>query len=56
MTAIQFVVWLAIAVIGGNLLDPWWLYTTVPTGALLGGAWMMFGRRDGSATSGREAR
>lgn len=36
-TVIQIVVWLMIAVIGGDLDVPWWLWTPVATGLLVGG-------------------
>jgi len=40
MTLVQVIVWLMIAILGGGLREPWWLWTAVPvaiaTGVLTG--------------------
>jgi len=40
MTLVQVIVWLMIAILGGGLREPWWLWTAIPvviaTGVLTG--------------------
>jgi hypothetical protein len=39
VTAIHVTIWLLIAVIGGHVDQPWWLYIALPPGLLLAAAW-----------------
>jgi bacteriorhodopsin len=55
VTGVQVVIWLLIAIIGGHLTEPWWLWTT-GAGAALVGAWSLLTGRDGSLPSNRETR
>jgi hypothetical protein len=35
---VEFVIWLAIGVIGGDLQGPWWLWSVLVGGVVAGGA------------------
>ncbi len=36
---LEFGVWLAISIIGGSVVWPWWLWTAVGGGIIVGGFW-----------------
>ncbi|GLY88199.1 hypothetical protein [Actinoallomurus iriomotensis] len=56
VTGIQAVIWLLIAVLGGHLVEPWWLWTTGAGAALVGALSLVTGGRDGSLPSNGETR
>jgi hypothetical protein len=37
LTAIQFTVWMLACVIGGHLVNPWWLWTAAAGGVVVAG-------------------
>lgn len=45
-TAIQFVIWLLIALIGRHLESPWWMWTLLAAGVLAGAAQLLKRPRD----------
>jgi hypothetical protein len=47
-TAIQFVIWLLIALIGRHLESPWWMWTLLAAGVLAGAARLLNGPRNGA--------
>jgi hypothetical protein len=56
-SAIQFVVWLLIVVLGGDMVAPWWLWTVGAGGALVGAGWLAVRTTpDQSLSNDRETR
>jgi hypothetical protein len=52
-TLVQIVVWLMMAVVTADLASPWWLWTTVPAAAAVGGLTMVDLWRDWWVTATR---
>jgi hypothetical protein len=36
MTLVQVIIWLMIAILGGGLREPWWLWTAIPAAVAAG--------------------
>jgi hypothetical protein len=44
-TAVQFVIWLLIVLISQNLQNPWWMWTLLAAGILVGAGRLLNGSR-----------
>lgn len=45
VSGLQFVIWLMMVLIGWQLLFPFWVYTVVSGGVVLGALWIVESRR-----------
>jgi hypothetical protein len=47
VSAVQFLVWSVICLIGWHFANPWWIWTVLVGGVVVGGFWAVTGKSNG---------
>ena len=47
VSLVQFVVWTLVCLIGWHLVNPWWIWTVLVGGVVVGGLWWVTGKSGG---------